>query len=85
MWDFPGGPVVETVLSIQGTQVRFPGWGTKTLHASGHDLKRKIRKKKVKCKVEEQILFGIKLHDFNDDIFSCILLFPTSRHSVEKL
>ena len=48
MWDFPGGPVVETVLSIQGTQVRFPGWGTKTLHASGHDLKEKLEKKKSK-------------------------------------
>ena len=82
---FPGGPVVETVLSIQGTQVQFPGWWTKILHASGHDLKRKIKKKKVKCKVKEQMLFGIKLHDGNDDIFSFILFFPTSRHSVEKL
>ena len=34
-WDFPGGPVVEDLLSIAGDMGSIPGQGTKIPHAEG--------------------------------------------------
>ncbi len=33
--DFPGGPVVKTLLSNAGGAGSIPGWGAKTPHAKG--------------------------------------------------
>ena len=33
--DFPGGPVVKTLLSNAGGTGSIPGWGAKTPHAKG--------------------------------------------------
>ena len=44
--DFPGFPVVKTVLPMQGS---IPGWGTKIPHAArcGQNIKKKTQKPKV--------------------------------------
>ena len=35
IWDFPGGPVVETTPSNAEDTGSIPGWGTKMPHATG--------------------------------------------------
>ena len=41
---FLGGPVVKTVLPLQGDVSSIPGQGTKILHVMRHGHKRKKRK-----------------------------------------
>ena len=40
-WDFPGGPVFKTWALNAGGMSSIPSWGTKILHASQKDQKKK--------------------------------------------